>query len=184
MKKMYVIRASGDYEILIIEANIVLGEGDKVEKANYYRYELLYPEKGLQKITKEDVEGYFSGQADGWGYGPLPKDGFETFEELKEWAEKAALEAAKRWHEEYRKDYKEKHGGEEPKTIEQEMEEIREMYKEDFGYYPGEGPELETERDKFGDWYERRVLGLEPEERIDSFGNKTTVYTRSKKPVT
>lgn len=183
MKKMYIIRTSGDCTLIIIETNIVLTEDGKVEKADYYRYELLQPEKGLQEITKENIE---SGQADGWGYGPLPKDGFETFEELKEWAEKAALEAAERWHEEYRKDYMEKHGGEEPKTIEQEMEEIRELYKKDFGHYPGEGTEQEreTERDKFGDWYERRVLELEPEERTDRFGNKSTVYTRSKKPVT
>ncbi|TSC53047.1 MAG: hypothetical protein CEO40_71 [Parcubacteria group bacterium LiPW_72] len=56
MKKMYVMRASGDCTLLIIEANIVLGKDDKVEKADYYRYELLQPEKGLQEISKEDKE--------------------------------------------------------------------------------------------------------------------------------
>ena len=82
---IYVIRASSDWSLVIFaEMN-----GDEAEKTDYYRYELFKEREG---ITKEDVKTYFSGQADGMGYGEGVKF-FRTISELDAWMKKKFIEA-------------------------------------------------------------------------------------------
>jgi hypothetical protein len=54
------------------------------------------PESGsfFQPISEMGVWGYFSGQADGLGFGEMPDNPFESLDQVKLWAEQSAEKSA------------------------------------------------------------------------------------------
>ena len=73
-----IIRVSGDYGKIVVET---IGEPKE-----YYHNTDSIKIDDFHKITEKVVVGYFSGMADGLGWGELPEQEFTTLEDIKKWA--------------------------------------------------------------------------------------------------
>ena len=73
-----VIRVSGDYNLLIVENS----------EKKFYLYSAYRGDKDnvFEEASKNIVLQYFSGQADGMGFGEMPKKPFESLEAVWNWA--------------------------------------------------------------------------------------------------
>lgn len=73
-----IIRASGDFKVVVA----------KDWEHRYYVRNQYENERALFKeATKREAEMYFSGQADGMGFGNFPPHAFAELQEIVEWAD-------------------------------------------------------------------------------------------------
>lgn len=89
MGQYIVIRASSGYETIIVTF-----EENKKTK-HYLHDDRIYRNSGIvfKEISKKEAERYFSGQADGMGFGVFPRKFFTSLEEIEEWRKEARLQA-------------------------------------------------------------------------------------------
>lgn len=88
----YIIRASSDFEIVIV---VKLKNIKGCEPAQHYLSDARAKDGGFKEITMAEAEGYFSGMADGMGFGKLPSKGFRSLKNLKAWINGARAKAFK-----------------------------------------------------------------------------------------
>ena len=56
-------------------------------------------EIAFKEISEKEAKRYFSGQADGMGFGTLPKKIFTSLKKIEEWRKKVQLQAYKELNE-------------------------------------------------------------------------------------
>ena len=86
MEKFQIIRASAGYELVIV-VTPPNADADN-PKAQYFIHDQDTQKSGdpyFSSLSKEAVRQYFSGQADGMGFGTLPEKPFDSLEEVKKW---------------------------------------------------------------------------------------------------
>ena len=83
-----IIRASSLYEVVIIETNEI--------PKQFYRYEGSLGPESIEEISERYMAGYFSGNADGMGFGELPTKYFSSIEEVLTWVVGKRIVAAEK----------------------------------------------------------------------------------------
>ncbi len=153
MPRIEIIRASTDFSLVIVAVS-TKADVFSDPKTKFYRFEERFAggtaKRGFKKIGKKTAQGYFSGQADGIGYGKPPDNRFNSFKTCRRWIR----EAESRF---YRKEAKKNNWG----SLKEISDEFDEAFADYFGYKPGDGPKPKFEDfSKFTDHY----LGLDKHE--------------------
>jgi len=84
-----VIRASEDYEIIVV---VSPEDADPEDECTFYARRKQGDERKVTEVTKKAAMQYFSGIADGMGWGKLPDKVFSSLEEVEVWRAQAAEE--------------------------------------------------------------------------------------------
>ena len=86
-----VIRVSSSYDVVLV---VSPEDADpKDENAQFFSRNLFVDCEDFKPISRVSALCYFAGIADSMGYGEIPKNYFNSIEEVKEWADKAHQQA-------------------------------------------------------------------------------------------